>query len=278
MLRYGVPDSRLPNALLDREVNDLKRLGVEIKLNTAVADASELLNQGFDAVFMAPGLQLGIKLKMKGSDLEGVTSAVEFLEAAHNDAAALKPSFAGRNVAIIGGGSVAMDVARISRELGAKRIYVLCLEAMDEMPAAKDELEHAQADGVIFHPQSRTVEIVGEGGKVVALKGIETEWAIPGNLSPQNARDIEGTEFNLKVSHVIQAIGQGVTDQTKALLGAVDWYGRTVTVTTDQATSVHKIFAGGDISRGPGTAIEAVGDGKRAALAIHNLLMSEETL
>ncbi len=272
MLRRTVPKSRLDRRIIDDELNDLKALGVKIECNHKVENAQALLDQGYDAVFLAPGLCDGSKLRVPGSDLEGVETAIDFLARAASDEAALDAQVRGKNIAIVGGGSVAMDVARVARERGAKRIYVLSLEAIDELPAARTELDFAHQQGVIFEPQTRTVEITGENGAVSGLSGIEVEWIVPGNMAPTNVRDLEGTNFHINVSRVVFAVGQKVSDSTKALLGAVDWSGRAVMVNQEQETSIPRIFAGGDISRGAGTVVEAVADGKRAAEAIHNLL------
>ena len=166
-----------------------------------------------------------------------------------------------------------MDVAHVSRQLGATRIYSIALESMTELPANERELTLSREDGVVIKPQCMVTEILGVDGKVVGLKGVETEWIEPGKLVPANARPIEGTSFQLKVGAVIQAIGQGVTDAVGGVVAAATSPGGLVGADEGtQATTVEKVYAGGDIVRGAGTVIAAVGDGKRAADAIHELL------
>ncbi len=264
MLRYGVPKSRLSEGALGADISMLRELGVGLEMGTEVEGgdpAATLLAKGYDAVFVAPGLWKARTLDVPGMELEGVTTAIELLDKAHVDSASCASLVKGKNVAIIGGGSVAMDVASVARAHGARRVYAVALEAIDELPAQREELEQARLDGLQILGQHRVTRVLGEGGKVVGLEGVETEWKEPGKLVPDNARDVENTSFRLKVDVVVQAIGQipegsgmVVTDDNLAVKGQKG------------------IFAGGDIVRGPGTVVHAVGDGKKAADAIHAYL------
>jgi len=280
MLRYGVPPSRLSEAALDADLDEISALGVDLRTEALVSTdngAANLLDDGYAAVFVAPGLWSAHSLDLPGSDLEGVTTALDFLDDVHtapDQAAAL---VRGKNVAIIGGGSVAMDVARCAREMGAGRIYAIALESMTELPAQSDELTQALADGVAIKPQCRVTAILGEEGKVVGLKGVETEWIEPDKLVPENARDLEGTSFRLNVGAVVQAIGQGPTKVVSQIVTHASKRGYLLQVDErTQATSKARVYAGGDITRGPSTVVAAVGDGKRAADAIHELLANEK--
>jgi len=269
MLRYGVPETRLPGSALTSDLDELTALGVTIELEHEVTSddpAAELMSQGYDAVFVAPGLWRPLKLDLLGVNLEGNSTAVKFLD--HNRSAPEKCDalVKGKNVAIIGGGSVAMDVARVAREHGAARLYAITLEGVNELPAQRDELDEARDDGLQILGQHRVTGILGEEGYVTGIEGVETEWIEPGKLVPSNARDIEGTSFTLKVGAVIQAIGQAPER------------GDLLDVDPDTLLTVKPgAFAGGDIVRGAGTVIGAVGDGKRAADAIHRHLGGDDT-
>jgi NADPH-dependent glutamate synthase beta subunit-like oxidoreductase len=280
MLRYGVPASRLPDKTLEADLDAILALGVEVRKNTPVdrEDGAEtLLAAGYDAVFVAPGLWQPYALDLPGKDLLGVAKAIDFLADCREQPERARALVAGKNVAVVGGGSVAMDVASSSRDLGAGRIYAICLEGMTELPAAEAELDQARADGLIIKPQCRLTAILGDGTRVTGVEGEEVEWIEPGKLVPSNARAIEGTCFRLKVGAVIQAIGQGPTAVVGRIMARADKQGRFLKADPrSQATSLKRIFAGGDIVRGAGTVVAAVGDGKRAAEAIHQLLGEEE--
>jgi len=279
MLRYGVPASRLPDELLDADLDEIAELGIEIKLDSKLKgdDAgAKLLEQGYDAVFVAAGLWKSYQLEMPGVELKGVSHALKFLERARHKQKKARKLVEGKNVAIIGGGSVAMDVARCARELGAERIYAIALEGPMDLPAQTVELAEAQADGVIIMPFCQATEILGEDGRVSGIKGTEIEWILPGNFRPDNARTADGTSWQLKVGAVIQAIGQGPTGSVRGLVASASKDGWMLQVDdVTQATSLDKVYAGGDLARGASTVVAAVGDGKRAAAAIHDLLSKE---
>lgn len=280
MLRYGVPRSRLSDEVLEGDLAEIARLGVEFRLGVRLEGedaAPGLLDDGFDAVFVATGLWRPYRLDLPGADLDGVDDALSFLARARHDQAAARDLVEGRNVAIIGGGSVAMDVARCARELGAARIYAIALEGPTELPAQGRELEGARADGVIFMPHCRATGILGEEGRVHGVRGVETEWILPMNFKPDNARTVDGTSWQIRAGAVIQAIGQGPSDGARAIVAKAHKKGWTIEVDdVTQATSIGGLFAGGDIARGASTVVAAVGDGKRAADAIHGLLASKE--
>ena len=279
MLRYGVPASRLGDAALDADLDEILNLGVELRTNAPLDKdnaAEKLLAEGFSAVFVAPGLWKSRTLQIPGVELKGVGTALEFLDQARTAPESAASLVRGKNVAIIGGGSVALDVAHCARQLGAHRLYSIALEALAELPATQAEQDTARKDGLIVKPQCQVRRIVGEGGKVTALEGVETEWIAPGKLVPSNARPVEGTSFRLQVGAVIQAIGQTPSATAGAILAKAKKSGPLVQVDAKtQGTSLGAIFAGGDAVRGAGTAVAAVGDGKRAADAIHQLISKE---
>jgi len=273
MLRYGIPEARLSDEMLDADLNEILALGVELKTGAPIVSENgvqKLIDEGFDAVFVAPGLWKPYKLNIPGADFAGVTTAAELLEQARTKPDEIEKLVNGQNVAIIGGGSVAMDVATTAKRYGAARIYAIALEGMTELPAMPEELDEARAIGLAIKPQCQVTAILGENEKVTGLEGNETEWIEAGKLVPSNARPIEGTSFELKVGVVVQAIGQGATEAIGGIIAAATT-DRGLLAADDKngATKVKHVFAGGDIVRGAGTVVEAVGDGKRAAEAIH---------
>jgi NADPH-dependent glutamate synthase beta subunit-like oxidoreductase len=210
-------------------------------------------------------------VKIPGSDLTGVTTAAEFLESVRKGGAAKAAGLVrNKNVAIIGGGSVAMDVATTARALGAKKIYSICLESPAEIPADKDDLDLARDNFVIVKPQCQVTEIVGRKGRVEGVKGTETEWVRPKLFVPANARPVPGTEFGLKVGAVIMAVGTGPETSLRGLSSRIIFTknGRIGARKDGVSTGDPLIFAGGDIVRGPALVVQAVADGKEAAKRI----------
>ena len=267
MLRYGAPEQRLPQSILERELRSIQAQGVELRCNQAVetlaGNERALLTEGFAAVFVAPGLWEGRELSLPGSDLEGVTTALRFLVSARSEPERARALVADRQVVIIGGGAVALDAATTACRLGARRAWAVALEGFNELPASPLEVEEALDLGVLFRCQSQVSRIIGEGGRVVAVEGVEVEWAEPGSLSPDNARPLSGASFRLPAGVVIQAVGQRVTSEAAILIR--------------QAQEDHgkPFFLGGDVVRQGGqggTVIEAVADGKQAAQLIHERL------
>jgi len=275
ILRYGIAPFRLGDELIDQEVSRIEAMGVTIKTATPVAGkagAKELLDQGYDAVVLSTGLQAGKRVPIEGSDLPQVPTALEFLASANTDgdkgeAAKLVK---GKDVAVIGGGSVAMDVANTARELGAGRVYAISLEALAELPADPEEIALAQDHHVIFLPQNRVTKINAEGGAVSGIETVEIDWKEPGKLIPSNAVDRAGTEGKLKVQAVVFAIRQDHDDRARDLLEplAKDGAGWLTVNEETGETSVERVYAGGDMIGGGATVVGAIADGKRAAAAI----------
>ncbi len=263
VLRYGVPRFRLHDELLDRELEDVKKLGVELKLKARVKEVEELLER-YDAVFVAPGLWQPRRLRIPGAELRNVATATELLGATRVDAASVQRVVRRKNVAVIGGGSVAMDAANTCKALGAGRVYCICLESLAEIPADRADLELALANGVVIKPHAQVSELVGRGGKVVGLKGCETEWVTPGSLLPSNARAVPGTEFGLKVELVIFAIGASSEPENRKL-GPAKRDGLFKVKRDGVSTANPRLFAGGDATRGPALIVDAIADGKEAA-------------
>lgn len=281
VLRYGVPRFRLDDALLDRELEDVKKLGVELKLGVRVREVDELFKKKFDAVFVAPGLWQPRRLRIPGAELRNVATATELLGATRVDSASVQRVVRRKNVAVIGGGSVAMDVANTCKALGAGRVYCICLESLAEIPADRADLELALESGVVIKPHAQVTELLGkasarEGAKprrapthdrVVGLRGCETEWVQPGSFLPSNARAIPGTEFSLKVELVVFAIGSSSEPENRALAPAKK-DGLFKVKRDGVSTANPRLFAGGDATRGPALIVDAIADGKEAASRI----------
>lgn len=265
---WGVPAYRLPRATIDAAVSNLKNAGVSFVFGRKVEGKgalSELLSDGFNACFVSTGLSGSLNLDtFKG--YKNVADAKEFLRSAK---LGKKPELSDKIVAVIGGGSVAMDVAVTAKSLRAKKVYAISLEGPNELPADAEEIELARGVDVVFKTNSQIVDVAGSGDKLTSLKGMEIEWKEPNNFSPANARRIEGTEFNLNVDYVVEAIGSTASAEVKEFAEGLKYKGRgTIAVTDDFSTDISGVFAGGDISNGGATIVKAIGDGKAAAESI----------
>ncbi len=265
-LTYGIVPSRLPQDVVDYEVDYVKSLGVEFKLNTRVGKditIDQLKAQGFAVICVAVGLQGAAALGIPGSELKGVTTAAEFLSAA-------KPAKGNveipANVVVIGGGDVAMDCATTAKQLGAKSVTIVYRRTIEEMPASKTELEFVQSLGVSILPSFKPAEVVGENGKVKAFKAIGLDWK-----DRNTSTEVTDSIIQLKAELVIQAIGQTAEDisYTGLLVG-----GKGLVIADNETgkTNVEGIFAFGDIVNGGKTVVEAVARGKAAAEAADEYL------
>ncbi len=283
VLRYGIPEFRLPNEIIDHEINNLKAMGVELKTNFVVGRTRKLTDlidkDGYDAVFVGTGAGLPVFMGIEGENLVGVFSANEYLTRAnlmmaydkvHTDT----PIYPSVNVAVLGGGNVAMDAARMAKRLGAKNVYVVYRRTEKKMPARKEEILHAKEEGIEFLFLQNPKRILGNDAKRVAgMECLRYELGEHDESGRRRAIEIKGSEFIMEVDTVIVAIGNGsnpLISQTTANL-AVNKIGNIV-VDESQATSINKIFAGGDIVLGAATVILAMGEGRKAAAAINKML------
>ncbi|GAW91990.1 NAD(P)-binding protein [Calderihabitans maritimus] len=269
MLRYGIPQYRLPKDVLDKEIAQIKEMGVEIITNVKVGkdiSFSYLLNN-YDAVFVAIGAWKSSRIGCPGEDLEGVYGGIEFLiKVAQNKSVKI-----GNTVAVIGGGNTAMDAARTAVRLGAERVLVIYRRTIEEMPAEEIEIIEAKEEGVEFHFLLSPVEVIGEGGKVSKLRCQKMKMGEPDASGRRRPVPIEGEEVTFDVDTVIAAIGQQVDSSGLESLVLTKWG----TIQYDEATfqtSLPGVFAGGDGATGPGIAIEAIAQGKKAARAISDYL------
>lgn len=270
LLTYGIPPHRLPPSATQKEIRYIKRMGVKIKCKTKITNIDELFKKGFKAVFIGVGLLGARKIGLPGENLKGVYTALEFLRDVIENKGKPKRTKIGKRVVVIGGGDVAMDAASCALRLGAERIDVACLEGYDEMPSSPEERRLSWEEGVEIHTRVMPLRILGSEGRVTGYKGIGIRWKKPGLFVPSNAIPILGTEFNLKVDTVIEAIGQMPdTENVKGYRG-IETVGIGYIVAKKKTfkTSRPGVFAAGDIVNRGATVVQAVADGNAAAEAI----------
>ncbi|MBC8462043.1 MAG: FAD-dependent oxidoreductase, partial [Deltaproteobacteria bacterium] len=277
MMRYGIPEHRLPRSVIDREIENLKRYGIEIHTNTAIGKditIEELQKHGARAIFLGAGAWKGLKLRIQGEEAKGVYDVTSFLRDVH--LGKLK-KLKGRAI-IIGGGHSALDGARIALRLGADEAHIIYRRSLTEMLAEPEEVEEAQNEGVKIHYLVAPLKISSENGKVTGIECIRTRLTDPDTTGRRKPVPIEGSEFFIEAEHIIPAIGQepdlGFIGENSGL-EVSKWNLLTVNPETLQ-TNIEGIFAGGDVITGPATVIEAVEAGKRAAKYINKYLQGEE--
>ncbi len=281
VLVYGIPEFRLPKAIVAKEIDTLKALGVEIKTNAVVGklvSVDELFEQGYEAVFIGSGAGLPKFMGIEGENLKGVYSANEFLtrinlmKAYRDDSRT--PIFRARRVAVVGGGNVAMDAARSALRLGADEVYIVYRRGESELPARAEEIEHAKEEGIIFKLLTNPTKILrGENGFVAGMECVEMELGEPDASGRRRPVVKEGSEFVLDVDCVIMAIGTSPNPLIKSTtegLATEKWGG--IIADDDGLTSRENVYAGGDAVTGAATVILAMGAGKTAAAAIDKKL------
>ncbi|NOZ02322.1 MAG: NADPH-dependent glutamate synthase [Deltaproteobacteria bacterium] len=284
VLIYGIPEFRLPKSIVDLEVDNLRKLGVTIEFNVAIGQSksvADLFDEGYDAVFVATGAGLPMFKRIPGENLLGVYSANEYLTRANlMDAYNFPeksdtPIIRGRNVAIFGGGNVAMDAARTALRLGAEHSMVFYRRSGKEMPARIEEIEHAKAEGVEMHLLQDAIEILGdERGWVKAIKCLKMELGEPDASGRRRPVPIDGSEFTVPVDVVVVSIGNAsnpLIPRTTPDINTNRWGNITVDERSGK-TSMRGVWAGGDIVLGAATVILAMGEGRRAATSIDQYL------
>ena len=290
VLVYGIPEFRLPKAIVAKEVETLKELGVDVEPNVVIGKTltiDELFEMGYEAVFVGSGAGLPRFMNIPGESLKGVYSANEFLTRSNLMKAYLDdpqtPIMKGGNVAVVGGGNVAMDAARTALRLGADHVYIVYRRSMEELPARKEEVEHAEEEGIDFRLLCNPVEILGynnpdnprdeKNGFVTGIRCIKMELGEPDASGRRRPVEIPGSEFVLDVDAVIMSIGTSpnplIKSTTKGL--EVNKHGGII-VNEDGLTSREGVYAGGDAVTGAATVISAMGAGKVAAKAIDEYL------
>ena len=283
VLVYGIPEFRLPKAIVQREVDYVGKLGAKVKVDTIIGQTTtvdELFAQGYSAVFVGTGAGLPYFMEIPGENLNGVYSANEFLTRANLMKAYLFPEYdtpvrVGSKVAVIGGGNVAMDAARISKRMGAENVYLVYRRSRAEMPARAEEAHHAEEEGIDFRLLTAPVKVIGDkNGWVTGLECIKMELGEPDASGRRRPVEIKGSEHVLDVDVVIVAIGQGpnpiLTSTTEGL--NLRKSGNIEADPETGKTSRKGVFAGGDIVTGAATVILAMGAGRKAAAAMDEYL------
>jgi glutamate synthase (NADPH/NADH) small chain len=284
VMRYGIPEFRLPNYIVDKEIETLKKMGVGFETNFVVGKTRKLADllrkDGFDAVFVGSGAGLPLFMGIPGEDLNGVFSANEFLTRANlmraYESDADTPIWDGKQVAVLGGGNVAMDAARVALRLGAEKVRVIYRRTAAEMPARAEEIHHAMEEGVEFCYLQNPSEVLGdEKGFVRALKIDRYKLGEPDEKGRPRPVKIEGDFFELPVDTVLVSIGNSsnpLISQGTPELKVNKWGNIELSNAETNATFMERVFAGGDIVLGAATVILAMGEGRRAAKGINDLL------
>lgn len=284
VLMYGIPEFRLPKAIVQNEITNLKKMGVEVITNAVIGKCmtvDELMSEeGYDAAFIGTGAGLPYFMEIPGESLNGVYSANEFLTRVNLMKAYKFPEYTtpikiGRKVAVLGGGNVAMDAARTAKRLGAEEVYIVYRRSRAELPARHEEAEHAEEETINFRLLTNPKRIIGdENGNVIALECLKYELGEPDASGRRSPVPVEGSEFFIQVDTVVVAIGQGpnplVPRTTKGL--ETNRKGNIVASEETGATSKPGVYAGGDVVTGAATVIKAMGAGKVAAKSIQELL------
>ena len=294
VLVYGIPEFRLPKDIVKKEVETLKKYGVDFETNVVIGKTltvEELFDDGYEAVFVGSGAGLPRFMGIKGESLKGVYSANEFLTRVNLMKAyeenSQTPVMKAKNVAVVGGGNVAMDAARTALRLGAENVYIIYRRSMEEIPARREEVEHAEEEGIKFEILRNPVEIIGyenpndrrdpQNGCVKAIKVIKCELGSPDEKGRRRPVEVAGSEYEITVDCVIMAIGTSpnplIKNTTKGL--DVNSRGGIVVEESTGATSKEGVFAGGDAVTGAATVILAMGAGKTAAKAIDEYLLKK---
>ena len=290
VLVYGIPEFRLPKSIVAREVEGLRELGVDIETNVIIGKTltvDELFGMGYEAVFIGSGAGLPNFMNIPGEAYKGVYSANEFLTRSNLMKAYLDdpktPIMKGGRVAVVGGGNVAMDAARTALRLGAEHVYIVYRRSMEELPARREEVEHAKEEGIDFRLLCNPVEILGyqnpenprdpKNGFVTGMKCIRMELGEPDASGRRRPVEIPGSEFTLDVDAVVMAIGTSPNPLIKNTTAGLEVNRRGgIIVNEDGLTSREGVYAGGDAVTGAATVISAMGAGKVAARAIDEAL------
>lgn len=268
LLRWGIPDYRLPKEIVDNEISYIEELGVEIKTSSPVKNLGDIFAQGYKAVFLATGAGVSQKMGIPGEGAKGILHALDFLKLVNSG---VKVAL-GNRVAVIGGGNAAVDAARVACRLGAKEVSIIYRRSRDEMPAIKTEIDEAEREGVKLRLLVAPVKVLTENSHPKGIQCIRMELGEPDVSGRRRPLPIKGSEFSMNVDNVIIAIGQAV--DTLMLPGEIEYTGGeslSVNPVTLQ-TTVPGVFAGGDGVDGPASVISAIAAGKEAAISIDRYL------
>ena len=294
VLVYGIPEFRLPKAIVKKEVENLSAMGVNFMTNVVIGKTltiDELFKDGFEAVFIGSGAGLPSFMGIPGESYKGVYSANEFLTRSNLMKAYKEnpdtPIMKGGRVAVVGGGNVAMDAARTALRLGAEKVYIVYRRSMEELPARREEVEHAEEEGIEFKLLNNPVEILGfenpddkrdpRNGFVTGIKCVRMELGEPDERGRRRPIEVKGSEFVLDVDTVIMSIGTSPNPLIKSTTAGleVNKRGGIIVEESTGKTSKEGVYAGGDAVTGAATVISAMGAGKTAAKAIHEYLSNK---
>lgn len=285
VLVYGIPEFRLPKAIVQKEINSLREMGVKIETNAVIGKSQsidELFASGYEAVFVGSGAGLPRFMNIPGENLNGVYSANEFLTRvnlmkAYRDGSATPIKHA-KNVAVVGGGNVAMDAARSAKRLGAENVYIVYRRSENELPARAEEVEHAKEEGIIFRLLTNPVEIcAGEDKSVCGIKCVEMELGEPDESGRRRPVEKKGSEFVIETDCVIMSIGTSPNPLIKSTTAGLEterWGG--IIADDNGKTTREGVYAGGDAVTGAATVILAMGAGKKAAAAMDEYIKNKK--
>jgi glutamate synthase (NADPH/NADH) small chain len=286
VLVYGIPEFRLPKAIVEAEVDYLKRLGVEIEYNYVIGKiitVDELFEMGYHAVFLGVGAGLPVFMNIPGENLCGIYSANEYLTRSNLMKAYLFPEYdtpiaRGKDVAVIGGGNVAMDSARTALRLGAENVHIIYRRSQTELPARAEDIHLAEEEGVRFKYLTAPVRYIGNAdGWVTGMECIEMELGEPDASGRRRPVPKQGSNFTMAVDLVVIAIGTGANTIITGTIPNLELnkWGYVVADPETGKTSREGVYAGGDIATGPASVILAMGAGRNASRAIHEYLMGK---
>jgi heterodisulfide reductase subunit A len=268
LLRYGIPEYRLPNEVLNNEISYIQEMGVEIKTNTPVKDLAELFTKGYGAIFVATGAPVSQKMGIPGEDSPGVMHSLDFLRRVNLG----EKVIVGARVAVIGGGNAAIDASRVALRLGAKEVSIVYRRSRAEMPAVESEIEEAEKEGVKINFLAAPTKVLTGDSKLTGIECIRMELGEPDASGRRRPTPVKGSEFTMEVDNVIIAIGQALDKEALSQdLAYTAWETLSVDQITLQ-TNIDGVFAGGDAVSGPAGVIEAIAAGKEAAISIDRYL------
>ena len=284
MLRYGIPEYRLPKEIVDKEIDLIKKLGIKIHNNEQLGRdfTLQFLYKEYDAVFLGFGAWTAVSMNIEGEDLKGCHLGIDFL----HDVVEGKIKEVGKTVAVIGGGNTAIDAARTALRLGAEKVMIVYRRAEEQMPADEVEVKDAKEEGVEFHLLQNPTKIIGKDGKVSGMQIIKMRLGEPDSSGRRRPVPIENSEFIMQVDMVIPAVSQKpktqfLLDEIAKINGENLNLTRWSTIEVDENTmhtNIDKIFAGGDLTRGPSTVVESIADGYKAAKSIDSFLKGEKII
>ena len=284
VLMYGIPEFRLPKAIVQKEIKTLKALGVNIMTDMVIGkvlSVDELLEDGYEAIFIGSGAGLPRFMGIEGEALVGVCSANEYLTRINLMKGYLEeydtPVIKSKRVAVVGGGNVAMDAARSAMRMGAEHVYIVYRRSEEEMPARKEEVHHAKEEGIEFLNLNNPVKIIGdENGRVCAMECIRMELGEPDESGRRSPIPVEGSNYNLEVDTVIMSIGTSPNPLIRTTTSCLEANKRGCLIVDEaMCTTKEGVYAGGDAVTGAATVILAMGAGKTAAQSIDKYIQNK---